>query len=126
MRIKTAILGVLGYCLASALPALASEAFTLTIPTRFNAQQETGKVKITFTLNAAPAGAQLLVDGTTVNLGGNANLPSGDTVSFEALPGFQHQRLDGFNNWRTLVANVSGSGMFEAGLLEGACAENLA
>jgi len=86
MRIKTAVLGILG-CLALALPALASEAFTLTIPTRFNAQQETGKVKITFTLNAAPAGAQLVVDGTTVNLGGNANLPSGDTVSFEALAG---------------------------------------
>jgi len=83
MKRKTAVLGALVSVLFAAA-ALASESFTLDIPLRFNAQQETGKVLITLTLNAAPAGAQLVVDGTTtVNLGGSANLPSGDSVTFE-------------------------------------------
>jgi hypothetical protein len=82
MKRKTTVLGALVSVLFAAA-ALASESFTLDIPLRFNAQQETGKVLIMLTLSAAPAGAQLVVAGSTVNLGGNANLASGDTVSFE-------------------------------------------
>jgi len=84
MKRKTAVLGALISILFAAA-ALASESFTLDIPLRFNAQQETGKVLVTLTLSAAPAGAQLVVNGTTtLNLGGSANLASGDTVAFEA------------------------------------------
>ncbi|MEK6374731.1 MAG: vWA domain-containing protein [Acidobacteriota bacterium] len=83
MKRKTAVLGALVSLFAAA--ALASESFTLDIPLRFNAQQETGKVLVTLTLNAAPAGAQLVVNGsTTLNLGGSTNLGSGDTVKFES------------------------------------------
>src|SRR5260221_220434 len=56
--------------LLMAVPCFASESFTLDIPTRGNPQQETGEVRITLTLNASPAGAQLVVNGaTTLNLG---------------------------------------------------------
>jgi hypothetical protein len=70
-----------------ALPIMASEAFTLSIPTRGNPQQETGEVRVTLTLNAAPAGAQLVVNGsTTVNLGAT-QMVNGDSVTFAALTG---------------------------------------
>src|SRR6202011_3403418 len=57
------------------------------IPLRFNAQQETGEVRITLTLNAAPAGAQLVVNGnTTLNLGQTQPV-GGDSVTFETAGG---------------------------------------
>jgi len=78
----------LAVLLVFASPVMASEAWILNIPVRFNASQETGMVRATLELSAPPAGAQLVIEGTTtVNLGGNANLPSGDTVTFEALTG---------------------------------------
>src|SRR2546421_12719259 len=68
--------------LLMAVPCFASESFTLDIPIRGNPQQETGEVRITLTLNAAPAGAQLVVNGaTTLNLGDTKSV-SGDSVSF--------------------------------------------
>lgn len=68
--------------LLMAVPCFASESFTLDIPIRGNPQQETGEVRITLTLNAAPAGAQLVVNGaTTLNLGDTKTV-SGDSVSF--------------------------------------------
>jgi von Willebrand factor type A domain len=85
MRKTTALLGLLG-SLVLATPALASEAFTLNIPLRLNAQQETGKVKITFTLSAAPAGSQLVVNGTTINFSG-AQTIAGDKVTFTGAGG---------------------------------------
>jgi hypothetical protein len=66
---------------------MASEAFTLSIPIRGNPQQETGEVRVTLALNAAPAGAQLVVNGnTTVNLGGT-QMVNGDSVSFATATG---------------------------------------
>src|SRR5436305_1221511 len=45
-------------------------------------------VRTTLELDSAPAGSQLVVNGTTtLNLGGNANLAGGDTVTYEALAG---------------------------------------
>jgi len=73
-------------CMIS-LPASASESFTLNIPLRFNPQQETGKVRITLTLNAAPAGSQLVVNGnTTLNLG-DTTMVAGDSVSYATAGG---------------------------------------
>ena len=68
-------------------PASASESFTLDIPTRGNPQQETGEVRITLTLNAAPAGSQLVVNGNiTLNLGDTK--PNGtDSVTYETAGG---------------------------------------
>jgi hypothetical protein len=72
---------------ALALPLFASESFTLNIPLRFNASQETGEVRITLALSAAPAGAQLVVDNsTTLNLGDTLTV-AGDSVSFAAGSG---------------------------------------
>lgn len=62
----------------------ASESFVLNIPVRFNANQETGKVLVTLTLDSAPAGAQLVVNGaTTLNLGQTQTI-AGDSVAFES------------------------------------------
>src|SRR5260370_1423543 len=73
--------------LTIAIPALASEAFILDIPLRFNTQQETGEVRIILGLSAAPAGSQLVVNGgTTLNLGDTMTV-AGDTVSFKAGTG---------------------------------------
>jgi hypothetical protein len=69
------------------MPAKASESFTLNIPLRFNAQQETGEVRITLTLNAAPAGSQLVVNGNaTLNLGDTQTV-AGDSVSYVSAGG---------------------------------------
>jgi hypothetical protein len=69
------------------MPASASESFTLNIPLRFNAQQETGEVRITLTLNAAPAGSQLVVNGNvTLNLGDTQTI-AGDSVSYAMAGG---------------------------------------
>lgn len=69
-----------------AVPCFASEAFTLDIPIRGNANQETGEVRVTLTLNAAPAGSQLVVNGTTLNLGDTQTV-AGDSVSYVAATG---------------------------------------
>jgi hypothetical protein len=75
-----------GFVLYS-VSAYASESFTLNIPLRFNSQQETGEVRITLSLNAASAGAQLVVNGnTTVNLG-QTTAVAGDSVTFETAGG---------------------------------------
>jgi len=69
------------------MSALADESFTLNIPPRFNPQQETGEVRIVLALSAAPAGSQLLVNGTTtINLGSTSTV-AGDSVTFEASVG---------------------------------------
>jgi len=76
---------VLFLLLASSLHA--SESFVLDIPIRSNANQETGKVVVALTLNAAPAGSQLVVNGaTTLNLGQTQTV-AGDSVTFEAGSG---------------------------------------
>jgi hypothetical protein len=85
MKRSIAVLGLLVSLFA--LPVTASEAFILSIPIRGNPQQETGEVRVTLTLNAAPAGAQLVVSGnTTVNLGAT-QMVNGDSVSFATLTG---------------------------------------
>ena len=66
--------------------AMANEAWILNIPIRGNANQETGEVRILLELSAAPAGSQLVVNGTTVNLGGTANV-GGDSVKYESAGG---------------------------------------
>ncbi|MEO8033894.1 MAG: vWA domain-containing protein [Acidobacteriota bacterium] len=68
-------------------PASASESFTLNIPLRFNASQETGEVRILLTLDAAPAGAQLVVGGTTTLNLGETKPAGGDSVTFETATG---------------------------------------
>jgi len=74
-------------CLAPVVPAIASEAFIFDIPTRGNTQQETGEAKALLGLSAAPAGAQLVVNGsTTLNLGDTMTI-AGDAVSFTAGTG---------------------------------------
>ena len=75
--------------LASALlpsTASASEAWVLNIPVRGNANQETGMVRATLELSAPPAGSQLVVGSTTLNLGTTLTV-AGDTVTYEALTG---------------------------------------
>jgi hypothetical protein len=77
----------LGVLFALALPAAADEAWILNIPVRFIANQETGMVRATLELSAAPAGSQLVVNGaTTLNLGDTAAV-NGDTVTYEAISG---------------------------------------
>jgi hypothetical protein len=67
--------------------AFASESFVLNIPQRFDASQEIGEVRIVLGLNAAPAGAQLVVNGgATLNLGDTTTV-AGDSVSFTAAAG---------------------------------------
>jgi hypothetical protein len=86
MKRATALLGTI-FCLAMVVPAVASESFILNIPVRGNANQETGEVRISLGLSAAPAGAQLVVNGnTTLNLGDTV-MAAGDSVSFAAGTG---------------------------------------
>jgi hypothetical protein len=66
--------------------ASASEAWVLNIPVRGIPNQESGMVRATLELNAAPAGAQLVVGSTTLNLGQTLTV-AGDSVTFEALTG---------------------------------------
>lgn len=88
-------LGALGLVcsLALALPALASEAFILNIPVRGIANQETGEVRVALGLSAAPAGAQLVVNGTTTLNLGDTQTVNGDSVSFTAGTG-NEARID--------------------------------
>jgi hypothetical protein len=69
-----------------ALPAAASEAWVLNIPVRGIANQETGMVRFTLELDSPPAGSQLVVNGTTLNLGDSPSI-GGDDVTYEALTG---------------------------------------
>ena len=64
-----------------ALPAAASEAWVLNIPVRGIANQETGMVRFTLELDSPPAGSQLVVNGTTLNLGDSPSI-AGDDVTF--------------------------------------------
>ncbi len=87
---RTTVAVVTVLCIVFALrsaPAAASESFTLDIPTRGNPQQETGKVFITLSLNAASAGAQLVVNGNTTLSLGDTKPVAGDTVTFAAAGG---------------------------------------
>jgi hypothetical protein len=89
MKRASIALAVLVAVASAMLPsaAAASEAWILNIPVRGIPNQESGMVRVTLELSAAPAGSQLVVNGsTTLNLGGNANV-GGDTVSYEALTG---------------------------------------
>jgi hypothetical protein len=86
MKKISVLLGIL-FCLVLAIPSpeiLASESFTLNVPVRFNANQETGEVRITLGLDAAPAGAQLVVNGTTTLNLGDTTLVGTDSVAFAA------------------------------------------
>src|SRR4051812_20245860 len=79
---KRTILATFVLAVLAALPARADESFILDIPIRFNANQETGEAKVLLVLSAAPAGAQLVVNGsTTLNLGDTMTV-AGDSVSF--------------------------------------------
>lgn len=85
---KRAVLVVFGAVLAMlSYEAAASESFQLTIPQRFDASQEIGEVRIVLGLDAAPAGAQLVVGGSaTLNLGDTITV-AGDSVSFLGASG---------------------------------------
>lgn len=67
--------------------AFASESFTLNIPQRFDASQETGEVRILLGLSVAPAGSQLVVNGTTTLNLGDTQAAGGDNISFAAASG---------------------------------------
>lgn len=78
---KRATLPVL-FCLMLAANALASESFVLQIPKRNVANQEIGEVRINFGLDLPPAGAQLVVAGSTsLNLGDTVTV-AGDEITF--------------------------------------------
>src|SRR5437667_4367410 len=82
MKRSLLIPGVL--CVLFSTAALASESWVLNIPVRFIANQETGEVRLVMGLNAAPAGSQLVVNGsTTLNLGDTQAI-AGDSISFAA------------------------------------------
>src|SRR4051812_1562586 len=70
-----------------AVSVFASESFTLDIPTRGNPQQETGEVRLTLTLNAAPAGSQLVVNGNVTLDLGQTKQTGGDSVTYETASG---------------------------------------
>jgi len=81
-------LAVLVACASALLPstAAASEAWILDIPTRGVPNQESGMVRVTLELSAAPAGSQLVVGAATINLGNSATV-AGDSITYEALTG---------------------------------------
>jgi hypothetical protein len=65
-----------------AAQALASESFVLQIPKRNVTNQEIGEVRINLGLDLPPAGAQLVIGGTTtLNLGDTTSV-AGDEVTF--------------------------------------------
>src|ERR1051325_1378060 len=72
-----------------AASAFASESWILDVPLRGIANQETGEVRMLMDLSPPPAGAQLVVNGTTtINLGSSA-MVNGDSVAFSAGSGNQ-------------------------------------
>lgn len=101
---RTRVALVTIFCAAIAfqsLPAAASEAFTLNIPLRFNNQQETGEVRITLTLSAAPAGSQLVINGSTTFNIGQTQAVGADSATFETAGGndvrITYKPLSNFN-----------------------------
>ncbi len=83
---KRAILSLATIVVLLPLCAAASESFTLTIPQRLDASQEIGEVRILLGLDAAPAGSQLVVGGsTTIPLDSTLTV-AGDSVAFESAP----------------------------------------
>jgi len=74
-------------CVLFAVSVFASESFTLDIPIRGNPQQETGEVRLTLTLNAAPAGSQLVVNGNVTLDLGQTKQAGGDSVTYETASG---------------------------------------
>jgi hypothetical protein len=88
MKRVSVALSAIAIFLIALLPssAAASEAWILNIPIRGNANQESGMVRTTLELDAAPAGSQLVVNGTTLNLGDTLTV-AGDSVTYEALTG---------------------------------------
>jgi hypothetical protein len=92
--------------------AVADEAFILNIPQRFDASQETGEVRVTLHLAAAPAAAQLIVNNSATLALGQTQTVSGDSVSFAAGEG---------NSVRIIyqpLSNFSGSFCAGAGATE--------
>ena len=83
--VALAVLFALAVALQPSIAA-ASEAWVLNIPVRGIPNQESGMVRATLELDAAPAGAQLVVGSTTLNLGQTLTV-AGDSVTFEALTG---------------------------------------
>src|SRR5215213_9368075 len=100
--------------LSLSLPVVASEAFTLTIPLGEDNTRQIGEVRIILGLSAPPAGAQLVVGGTTtLNLGQTMTV-DGDSVSFEAGAGnaarITYRPLSNFptaNNFCTFDLNAT-------------------
>src|ERR1051326_8843148 len=85
MKRSPLVLGIV--CALFSTAVLASESWILDIPVRGIANQETGEVRMIMGLNAAPAGSQLVVNGTaTLNLG-DTQVVNGDFVSFAAGSG---------------------------------------
>jgi len=76
-------------CLCLALGAGASESFLLNIPLREDLSRLTGEVRVTLTLDAPPAGAQLVVNETTTIALGQTVTLNGDSITFEAGAGNQ-------------------------------------
>src|SRR3954471_24544280 len=72
---------------SQSVSVLASESFTLDIPTRGNPQQETGEVRITLMLTANTAGSQLVVSGNVTLDLGQTKQTGGDSVTFETAGG---------------------------------------
>jgi hypothetical protein len=84
-RCSAALAMVLSLTFAGSI--LASESFVLDIPVRGNSQQETGEVRIVLTLSAAPAGSQVVFNGsTTLNLGQTAAVGA-DSATYEVVSG---------------------------------------
>lgn len=82
---RRAVLGVALVVLA--IQARADESFVLSIPQRFDASQEIGEVRVVLALNAASAGAQLVVAGSTTIALGATQTVAGDSVAFESVAG---------------------------------------
>jgi hypothetical protein len=89
MQRTAAVLRTIFCFIFALIPAttFASESFTLNIPQRLDASQETGEVRILLGLSVAPAGSHLVVNGAaTLNLG-DSQMVAGDSVSFAAANG---------------------------------------
>jgi len=73
--------------LVFAASLFASEAFVLDIPVRGNSQQETGEVRIVLTLSAAPAGSQVVFNGSTTLTLGQTAAVGADSATYEVVSG---------------------------------------
>lgn len=72
-----------------ALEAAGSESFLLNIPLREDPSRFTAEVRVSLNLSEPPAGAQLVVAGTTTLALGQTATVSGDSITFEAGEGNQ-------------------------------------